>query len=308
MLCENCPALRCEGYEYPEEYCLIQPEENWRDFKEGAGCCLSEKTIRKRVEKAEEMESLYYEGMAKAYALDCLEQKTDELSKYMDILKECLGLFAYNCPKSTKRGQKTIYRLIRNKVVTNRIDKRYSRYRELELCGLMYSDISRQIDYDPLKKPNAKDSITFWLTKDGFRWLSEKDTHGCNFVEYKFLQGPVEYLNMEHKKQIETYAEKGKIAVGDMFVWRRAKKNTEYISSGKLREKYIYSPDFPYAKQGVLEVYKVYEGENGYGPFMDYYLKLPNASENEYHIIINGVDAMKMQRANIRYFSASVFC
>ena len=31
MLCENCPALRCEGYEYPEEYCLIQSEDNIRE-------------------------------------------------------------------------------------------------------------------------------------------------------------------------------------------------------------------------------------------------------------------------------------
>ena len=85
MLCENCPALRCEGYEYPEEYCLIQSEDNIRELKNGTGCRLSEKTIRKRVEKAEEMEDLHYDGMAKAYALDCLEKKYDEFSEYIDI-------------------------------------------------------------------------------------------------------------------------------------------------------------------------------------------------------------------------------
>ncbi len=297
MLCENCPALRCEGYEYPEEYCIIQAEEDIRDLKNGTGCCLRAKTIQRRVKKIEEMEALHYDGLAKSYALDCLEKKTAELSEYINDLKECIGLFDYNCPKPTKRGQKSIYSLIRNKRVLNREIKEYKRYRELELCGLIDSDISRENDYDPFNKPDMEEHIAFWLTKDGFKWLSEHDSCEDSVVEYKFLQGPVVHVSVEGKKQAEAYAVRDKIKVGERFVWRRSKIcRTDYITSGKLKDRYTYSPDFPYTDEGILEVYKIYEGENGYGPFVDYYLKVPNESEEMYHIIINGVDAMKMKR------------
>ena len=58
----------------------------------------------------------------------------------------------------------------------------------------------------------------------------------------------------------------------------------------------MYSPDFPYMESGILEVYKVYEGKNGYGPFVDYWLKDTKKETKEFHIIINGVNAMKMKR------------
>lgn len=297
MLCENCKALRCEGYEYPEEYCLIQSEDNIRDLKKGPGCYLREKTICKKISKVEEKEGKYYDSLAKAYAIECLEKKTDILTEYIGDLKNCLGLFNYNCPKPKKRGQKKIYNLIWNKVVVKRTDTSYERYRELELCGFVNADKSYLEDCDPFKKPDMNEPITFWIIKEGFEWLSKQDSHGPVFVEYKYLQGPAAYLSVEDKKQAEAYAKRDKIKVGDRFVWRRSKtRKDEYITSGKLKDKYMYSPDFPYMESGILEVYKVYEGKNGYGPFVDYWLKDTKKETKEFHIIINGVDAMKMKR------------
>ena len=111
------------------------------------------------------------------------------------------------------------------------------------------------------------------------------------------MQGPAHYLSVEDKKQAEAYAMRDKIKVGDRFAWKWSKtRKDEYITSGKLKDKYMCSPNFPYTDEGVLEVYKVYEGENGYGPFVDYYLKVPNESAEFYRIIVNGPDAMKMQK------------
>ena len=39
MKCKNCPALKKEGYEYPEYYCSIYPEDDCVDFDDGSEGC-----------------------------------------------------------------------------------------------------------------------------------------------------------------------------------------------------------------------------------------------------------------------------
>lgn len=39
MKCEKCPALKKEGFEYPEYYCSIYPEDDCVDFDDGSQGC-----------------------------------------------------------------------------------------------------------------------------------------------------------------------------------------------------------------------------------------------------------------------------
>ena len=39
MKCKNCPALKCDGFEYPEYYCSIYPEDDCVDFDDGTEGC-----------------------------------------------------------------------------------------------------------------------------------------------------------------------------------------------------------------------------------------------------------------------------
>ena len=65
MKCENCPALRTEGYEYPEEYCAAYvPETSMVDFKDGScGCRYTAKRIAKRVDRYDQMRDHQYDGI-----------------------------------------------------------------------------------------------------------------------------------------------------------------------------------------------------------------------------------------------------
>ena len=51
MRCERCPAIRTEGYEYPETYCSVGVPDNECDenAKGEIGCTLHPKTIEKRL-------------------------------------------------------------------------------------------------------------------------------------------------------------------------------------------------------------------------------------------------------------------
>lgn len=39
MKCKNCPALKSDGYEYPEYYCAAYPEDDCVDFDDGSEGC-----------------------------------------------------------------------------------------------------------------------------------------------------------------------------------------------------------------------------------------------------------------------------
>lgn len=57
MKCDNCPALRYEGYEYPEPYCAAGFYEDNRDFADGSEGCLHRlSTINKRLKPCDDDE------------------------------------------------------------------------------------------------------------------------------------------------------------------------------------------------------------------------------------------------------------
>lgn len=63
MKCSNCPALRTEGYEYPESYCLLGCE-GTRSFADGwSGCYRKPESIQKQVDKIEEKMNHQYDGI-----------------------------------------------------------------------------------------------------------------------------------------------------------------------------------------------------------------------------------------------------
>lgn len=63
MRCNHCPALRTEGYEYPESYCLLGAETT-REYADGwSGCYRKPESIRKQVAKIEEAMSHQYDGI-----------------------------------------------------------------------------------------------------------------------------------------------------------------------------------------------------------------------------------------------------
>lgn len=64
MKCENCPALRVEGYEYPEEYCAAGvPEKSMVEFRDGTGCRYTAQQIARRVERRDRMRDHQYDGI-----------------------------------------------------------------------------------------------------------------------------------------------------------------------------------------------------------------------------------------------------
>ena len=71
MKCEYCPALKSEGYEYPEYYCSIYPEDDCMEFKDGTlGCRHKRKTIETRLEQYEDFRAHEWDGFAEWYEED----------------------------------------------------------------------------------------------------------------------------------------------------------------------------------------------------------------------------------------------
>lgn len=63
MKCQHCPALRYEGYEYPESYCLLGGEAT-REYADGwSGCYRKPESIRKQINKIEEQMAHQYDGI-----------------------------------------------------------------------------------------------------------------------------------------------------------------------------------------------------------------------------------------------------
>lgn len=95
--------------------------------------------------------------------------------------------------------------------------------------------------------------------------------------------------------QLKAYEERDKIAVGDAFMWHFS---GGYASSGRLPRLYMMV-DGHMQGDKILRVCHVYEGRNGYGPFVDYYLNDTGVYDGvpKNCMIINGPDAFKMGRA-----------
>ena len=88
MKCDNCPALRTEGYEYPEEYCCVYGEDECLEFKDGSyGCRHRLATIEKRLEQLREIEDHQWDGIGEWYEQD---QKIDNAVR--EAVKEACRL------------------------------------------------------------------------------------------------------------------------------------------------------------------------------------------------------------------------
>ena len=63
MKCENCPALKTDGYEYPETICSVYGEDEAIEFKDGSiGCRHKLSTIEKRIKMFEDYQDEFYNG------------------------------------------------------------------------------------------------------------------------------------------------------------------------------------------------------------------------------------------------------
>ena len=58
MICNNCPALCCEGYEYPEEYCALGFDE---EYGKDNGCTVNHNRIKAEMRKLNEEYALQYQ-------------------------------------------------------------------------------------------------------------------------------------------------------------------------------------------------------------------------------------------------------
>lgn len=66
MKCDNCPALRTDGGEYPESYCAAGVPEDSKMCTDG-GCRYPLKAIRQRIERRDKMEAHQYDGIEEWY-------------------------------------------------------------------------------------------------------------------------------------------------------------------------------------------------------------------------------------------------
>lgn len=95
--------------------------------------------------------------------------------------------------------------------------------------------------------------------------------------------------------QLRAYEHRYEIETGDAFAWSFVEG---YGTSGKLPKHYMAVSEGWEGDQ-VLRICRVYEGRNGYGPFVDYWLNLDGIYKGttEGCLIVNGPDAFKMGRA-----------
>lgn len=96
--------------------------------------------------------------------------------------------------------------------------------------------------------------------------------------------------------QARAYENRHKIKIGDAFKWHFI---GDYGTSGQLPPRYMpVSRVFQGDK--IMKVCRVYEGRNGYGPFVDYCLNETGLWYGKMTdcLIINGPDAFKMERVD----------
>ncbi|MGI6040998.1 MAG: hypothetical protein ACOYBH_02080 [Candidatus Alectryocaccobium sp.] len=170
MLCENCPALRIEGYEYPETYCLIQPEENTYEFSKGCGCYLRPSTIQKRIQYEEEAFSHAYDGVGEWYVLtEEIENNSGMREQCIFVMKKCLSINKDS--RFYKRHGKVFFAPKQNSIKVTRSQEEYAALKKLSFCGLMVCD---KADDTPFwKKADMEEVLTYSVTEKGKRWISD---------------------------------------------------------------------------------------------------------------------------------------
>ena len=147
MKCDRCPALRTEGYEYPEEYCCIGIDGS--EYEADDGCTLHPMTIKKMVRQWE----MQYQDIGEWYNEDEFNKKyntnvSDINGNYVSQAMHCIGL-DYKKPY-TRHGKK-FYKPYRNGYDAGGKD--------VEIW-----DALTQIGY-------AYKNRVYHLTAAGFRWL-----------------------------------------------------------------------------------------------------------------------------------------
>lgn len=76
MKCKNCPALKSDGYEYPEYYCAAYPEDDCVDFDDGSeGCYHPLNAIKNRLKP---QAYIYY----RAHQVDSVKDARDSWVAY----------------------------------------------------------------------------------------------------------------------------------------------------------------------------------------------------------------------------------
>lgn len=104
MRCNHCPALRTEGYEYPESYCLLGAEAT-REYADGwGGCFRKPESIRKQIKKIEEQMDHQYDGIDEWVAKEELQEKAMRTAWESEIRKSRWGDTLYLCFKDEKDG------------------------------------------------------------------------------------------------------------------------------------------------------------------------------------------------------------
>ena len=151
MKCDRCPALRTEGYEYPEEYCCIGIDGS--EYEADDGCTLHPMTIKKMVRQHDESWEMQYQDIGEWYNEDEFNKKyntnvSDTNGNYVSQAMHCIGL-DYKKPY-TRHGKK-FYKPYRNGYDAGGKD--------VEIW-----DALTQIGY-------AYKNRVYHLTAAGFRWL-----------------------------------------------------------------------------------------------------------------------------------------
>lgn len=151
MKCDRCPALRTEGYEYPEEYCCIGIDGS--EYETDDGCTLHPMTIKKMVRQNDEAFEMQYQDICEWYEENAFNEKhntnvSDINGKYVRQAMHCIGL-DYKKPY-TRHGKK-FYKPYRNRYDAGGKD--------IEIW-----DALTHIGY-------AYKNRVYHLTAAGFRWL-----------------------------------------------------------------------------------------------------------------------------------------
>ena len=151
MKCDRCPALRTEGYAYPEEYCCIGIDGS--EYETDDGCTLHHMTVKKMVRENDEAWALHYQDIGEWFKESEYNEKhntnvSDINGKYVRQAMHCIGL---DYAKPYTRHGKKFYKPYRNHYDAG--GKDIETWDALTYIGHAY-------------KGNM-----YHLTAEGFRWL-----------------------------------------------------------------------------------------------------------------------------------------
>lgn len=75
MKCNNCCALRTEGYEYPKSYCLLGGESTQRFADGWGGCYRKPESVKRQVDEIEDQMSHQHEDIDDSWV--CVNDQSD---------------------------------------------------------------------------------------------------------------------------------------------------------------------------------------------------------------------------------------